>query len=140
MGCSTPCSLCLTISPSLLKLLSIESMMPSNHLVLCRLFLLLPSIFTSIRVFSNESALHIKWATSTSVLPVNIQSCFPFGLTGLISMLSKAPLGFFSSTTVQKHQFLVLSFPDGPALISVHDYRKIHSFDYINLCWQSIGV
>ena len=54
-------SLCFTISQSLLKLMSIESVMPSNHLILCRPFLLMPSIFPSIRVFSNESALHIRW-------------------------------------------------------------------------------
>ena len=55
-------SLAFTISESVLKLMSIESVMPSNHLVLCRLLLLLPSIFTSIRVFSNESVLHIQVA------------------------------------------------------------------------------
>jgi len=54
-------SLSFPVSPSLLKLMSIESMMPSNHLILCRPLLLLPSIFPSIRVFSNESALHIRW-------------------------------------------------------------------------------
>ena len=54
-------SLSITISESLLKLMSIESVMPSNHLILCRPLLLLPSIFPSIRVFSNESALHIRW-------------------------------------------------------------------------------
>ena len=54
-------SLCFTNPQSLLKLMSMESMMPSNHLVLCHILLLLPSIFPSIRVFSNESALHIRW-------------------------------------------------------------------------------
>ena len=54
-------SLSITNSQSLLKLMSIESVMPSNHFILCRPFLLLPSIFSSIRVFSNESALHIRW-------------------------------------------------------------------------------
>ena len=54
-------SLSITNSQSLLKLMSIESVMPSNHLILCRPLLLLPSIFPSIRVFSNESALHIRW-------------------------------------------------------------------------------
>ena len=67
-----------TISQSLLKLMCIESVMPSNHLILCCPLLLLPSIFPSIRVFSNESALHIRWpsigaSTSASVLPMNIQ-------------------------------------------------------------------
>ena len=66
-------SLSFTISQSLLKLMSIESVMPSNHLILCHLLLLLPSIFPSIRVFSNESALHIKWPKywSFSISPSN---------------------------------------------------------------------
>ena len=63
MDCSTPDFLSFTISPSLLKLMSIESVMPSNYLILCGRLLLLPSIFPSIRVFSHESALHIKWPT-----------------------------------------------------------------------------
>ena len=71
-------SLSFTISRSLLKLLSIEFVMPSNHLSLCRLLLLLPSIFPSIRVFNNESALPIRWPVySASVLPVNIHGWFP---------------------------------------------------------------
>ena len=67
-------SLSFTISWSLLKLMSIESVMPSNHLILCCPLLLLPSVFPSIRVFSNQSALHIRWTSaSASVLPMNIQ-------------------------------------------------------------------
>ena len=61
MDCNTAGFLSLTIFRSLLKLMSIESVMPSNHLVLCRPLLLLPSIFPSIRIFSNESALRIRW-------------------------------------------------------------------------------
>ena len=96
-----------TISRSLLKLTSIELVMPSNHLILC-LLLLLPPILPSIRVFSSESALRMRWlsirvSASTSVLPMNIQSWFPLGLTGLISLLSKGLLRVFS--TVQQHQF-----------------------------------
>ena len=74
---------------SLLKLMSIESVMPSNHLILCRPLLLLPSIFPSIRVFSHESVLHIRWpkywsfSFSTLVLPMNIQDWFPVRLIGL---------------------------------------------------------
>ena len=68
-------SLSFTISQSLLKLMSIESVMPSNHLVLCRPLLLLPSIFPSIRVFSNESAVCIRWpkhrSFSFSISPSN---------------------------------------------------------------------
>ena len=85
--------------------------MPSNHLILCRPLFLLPSIFPRIRVFFNESALHIRfcWSTgasaSASVLPMNIQGWFPLGLTGLISLLSKRLSRVFSSTTTWKHQF-----------------------------------
>ena len=61
MDCSTPGSLSFTVSWSLLKLMFIESVMPSNHLILCHPLLLLPSIFPSIRVFSSESVLHIRW-------------------------------------------------------------------------------
>ena len=61
MDCSTPGLRSITNSRSLLKLMSVELVMSSNHLILCRPLLLLPSIFPSIRVFSNESALHIRW-------------------------------------------------------------------------------
>ena len=75
MNCSTPgfCSLSFTICQSWLKLMSVESVMPSNHLILCHLLLLLPSIFPSIRVFSNESALYIRWPKywSFSISPSN---------------------------------------------------------------------
>ena len=99
-----------TISRSFLKLMSIESVMPSNHLIFCHLLLLLPSIFPSIRVFSNESALLIKWPkywnlASASVPPVNTQGWFPLGLIGLISWLSKGLSRVFSSTTIWKYQF-----------------------------------
>ena len=87
-------SLPFTISQSLLKLMSIEWVMPPNHLILCRPLLLLPLIFPSIRIFSNESVLHIRWqnigvSASASVLPMNIQDWFPLGLTGWIFLQSK---------------------------------------------------
>ena len=97
-------SLSITNSQSLLKLMSIELVMPSNYLILCCPFLLLPSIFPSIRVFSIESGGQIIGA-SASVLSMNIQDWFPLGLTGLISLLSKGLSRVFSSTTIQKHQF-----------------------------------
>ena len=101
------------ISWSLLKLMSIESVGPSNHLILCCSLLILPSIFPSIRVFSSESALHIRWpkywSCSFSISPSNEHSgliSFPkLGLTSLISLLSKCLSRVFSNTTVQKHQF-----------------------------------
>ena len=80
--------------PGLPKLMSIESVMLFNHLTLCHPLLLLPSIFPSIRIFSNESVLRIRWpsvgtSASSSVLPMNIQDSFPIGLPGLISLQSK---------------------------------------------------
>ena len=110
VDCSTPGSLSIINSWSLVKLKSIESVMPSNHLILCHPLLLLPSIFPSIRVFSNESVLHIRWpkywSFSFSISPsVNIQNWFPLGWTGCISLQSKGLSRVFSNTTVQKHQF-----------------------------------
>ena len=99
-------SLSFTISWSLLKFMSFELMMLLNYLILCRQILLLPSIFPSIRVFSNESALHINGqsiAASASVLPMNIQGEFPLRMIGLISLLSKGLLRVFSSITIRKH-------------------------------------
>ena len=101
-------SLSITISQSLLKFMSIKSVMPSNRLIPCHPLLILPSIFP--RIFSNESVLCIRWSNigssaSASVLPVNIQDWFPLRLTGLISLQSKGFSRVFSNTTVQKHQF-----------------------------------
>ena len=103
-------SLSNTNSQSLLKFISTESVMPSNHLILCCPLLLLLSIFPSIRVFSNESVLRIRWpkygaSASALVLPMNIQDWFLLGLTGLIFLLSKGLSKVFSNITVQKYQF-----------------------------------
>ena len=108
-------SLSITNSWSPPKTMAIESVMPSNHLILCHPLLLLTSIFPSIRVFSNESALHIRWpsigvSASTSVLPTNIQDWSPLGWTGWISLQSKGLSRVFSNTTVQKHQFFSAQF------------------------------
>ena len=89
---------------------SIESVMPSNYLILCRPLLLPPSIFPGIRVFSNESVLHIRWpkylvSASESLFPMNIQDWFSLEWTGWISLQSKGLSRVFSNTTVQKHQF-----------------------------------
>ena len=99
-----------TIFQSLLQHMSIEPVMSSNHLILYHPLFLLPSIFLSIRVFSNELALRIRWpkcwaSASAWVLPVNLQGWFPLGLTDLFSLQSKRFSKVFSSTTVQKHQF-----------------------------------
>ena len=103
-------SLSITNSWSLLKLMSIESVMPSNHLIHCHPLLLPPSIFPSIRVFPNESALCIRWpkywSSSFNISSSNEYSGFmSLGWTGQISFLSMGLSRVFSSTTVQKHQF-----------------------------------
>ena len=103
-------SLSIINSWSLLKHMSIESVMPSNHLILCRSLLLLPSIFPSIRVFSTESALHIRWpkywSFSFNISPSNEYSgLISLGWTDWISLQSKGLSRVFSNTTVQKHQF-----------------------------------
>ena len=103
-------TLSFTISQSLLKHIPIELVMPSNHFILCCNLLLLPSVFSRIKVFSNESALCIKWlgchligaSALALVLPMNIQCWFPRGLTGLISLQSKELSRVFSSTTTWK--------------------------------------
>ena len=112
MDYSMPDPLFFTISRSLLKLMSIGSVMPSNHFTLCCPFLLLPSIFASIRVFSNESAVCIRWprywSFSFSLSPYNnIQGWFPLGLTGLISPL---PTEFFFLTLQTLHDVNSVSF------------------------------
>ena len=99
-----------TISWSLLKLMSIEPVMPSNHLILCCPLLLLPSIFPSLGVFSDELALSIRWlkywSFSFSIsLSNEYPGLFPLALTGWISLQSKGLSRVFSNTTAEKHQF-----------------------------------
>ena len=134
-------SLFITNSRSLLKLMFAELVMPSNHLILCRPLLLLPSIFPSIRVFSNESVLHIRWTKfwsfRFSISPSNEYS-------GLISFR----IDWFDLLAVQKtlknflqhhssKALILQNFLYGPNLTSIHDYWKNHSFDYTDLCQQS---
>ena len=102
-------SLSITNSQSSLKLMSIESVMPSSHLILCHPLLLLPPIPLSIRVFSNESTLHMRWpkywSFSFSIIPSKeIPGLISFRWTGWISLQSKGLSRAFSNTTVQKHQ------------------------------------
>ena len=104
VDCNTPGFPVLHCLRSLFKLMSIELVMPSNHLILCCPLLLLPLIFPSIKVFSNESALRIRfpkyWSfSSASVPPMNIQGWFPLGLTGLISLQYKG----LSKSLLQQH-------------------------------------
>ena len=113
------------------KTMSIESVMPSNHLILCRPLLLLPSIFPSIRVFSNGSALHIRWpkywSFSFSISPSNEHP-------GLISfrMDLLAVQGMLKSLLQQQFKSInssALSFLYNPTLTSKHDHWKNHSLD-----------
>ena len=102
--------LSITNSQSLPKLMSIESVMPSSHLIFCRPLLLLPPIPPNIKVFSNESTLHMRWpkycSFSFSISPSNEhQDLSPLGWTGWISLQSKGLSRVFSNTTIQKHQF-----------------------------------
>ena len=131
-------SLSITNSQSLLKLMSFEMVMPSNHLILCHPHLLLPSVFPSIRVFSNESVLHIRWpkytgvSASTSVLPI-----FRTEYSGLISFRMDwldllAIQGTQESSPTLQFRGInssVLSFLYSPTLTSIHDYWKNQSFD-----------
>ena len=126
-------SLSITNSQSPPKLMSIKSVMPSNHLILCRPLLPLPSIFHSIRVFSNESALLVRWpkywSFSFNISPSNEhQDWSPLGWTGWISLQSK---GLESSPTPQFKSInsSVLSFLYRPALTSIRDHWKNHSLD-----------
>ena len=108
-----------TISRSLLRLMSIELMMPSNHLILCCPLLLLPSTFPSIRVFSNESALRIRWPKywSFSINPSNEYSEFiSFRIDWFDLLAVQVTLVVFSSTTIWKRNFLSLSLLYGPTL------------------------
>ena len=133
-------SLSFTISQSLLKLMSIKTVMPSNHLILRRPLFLLSSIFPSIRVFSKESALCIRWpkcwSFSFTISPFNEYS-------GLISFridwFDLLEVSQESSPTPQFSTIssLALSFLYSPTVTSIHDYWKNHSFDYTDLCHQS---
>ena len=103
-------SLSITNSRSSLKPTSIESVMPSSHRIPCRPLLLLPPIPPSIRVFSNESTLHMRWpkywSFSFSIIPSKeIPGLISLEWTGWISLQSKGLSRVFSNTTVQKHQF-----------------------------------
>ena len=114
---------------SLLKLMSIKSIMTSNHLILCRPLLCLPSIFPSIRVFTNESVWCIRWpntgvSASASVLPLNIQDWFLLWLTGLISLQSKDSQESSATPQFKSISSSALSFLYDPTLTSIHDYCK----------------
>ena len=143
MDCSTPGSLSFANSHSLLKLMSTESVMPSNHLILYCPFLLLPSIFPSIRVFPNESVLCIRWlkywSFSFSISPFNEYSELISFRIDRFDLLA-VPGTFKESSPAPQFKSInssVLSLLYGPFLTSVHDYWKSRSFDFMDLCLQS---
>ena len=134
-------SLSFTISWSLLKLMSIELVMPANHLILSHPLLLLLSIFPSIRVFSNELAFCIRWPKYWSFsLSISPSSEYSGLISFRIDWFDLAVHGIsrvFSKITIQSINSLAFSLPYGPTLTSVHDYWKNCSFDYMDLCQQS---
>jgi len=127
-------ALFITNSQTLLKLMSIQSVMPSNHLILCRPLLLLPLIFPSIRVFSNESVLHIRWpkywSFSFSISPSNEYSGFIsfrinwFDLLAVKGTLKSLLQHHSSKASTLRHSAFIV-----PTVTSIHDYWKNHSFD-----------
>ena len=130
-------SLSLTISQSLLKFMFIASVMPS--ILWCPL-LFCPQSFSGSGTFPMSHLFtsgDLNIGASASVLPVKYSGLISFRLSGLISLPSKGLAGVFSSTTVQRHQFLVFCLLYGPALTTIHDHWEDHSLDYMDLCWQS---
>ena len=125
-ACQT--SLSTTNSWSLPKLISIELVKSSNHLILCRPLLLLPSIFPSIRVFSDESVLPIRWpeywSFSFNISPSNELISFRMNWLDLLTGQESSPTPQFKSINSSK-----LSFLYSAPLTSIHDYWKNHSFD-----------
>ena len=127
-------SLSITNSWSLLKLMSIKSVMPSNHLILCCPLLLPPSTFPSIRVFSNESVLCIRWpkywSFCCSTSPSNEYSgLISFRMDWLDLFAVQGTIGVFSTLQFKSINYLMLSLLSGPTLTSIHDYWKNHRFD-----------
>ena len=122
--------------------MSIELVMPSNHLILCHPLLLLPSIFPSIMVFSNESALHIRWPKywnfSFSITPSKEYSgLITFNIYWFDLFAVQGTLKSFLQQKNSKVKILwQFNLPNGPALTSIHGYWKNHSSDHVDLCQQ----
>ena len=135
----TKASLSITNSQSLLKLMSIELVMPSNHVILCRPLLLLPSIFPSVRVFQMSQLFasggqRIGVSASTSVLPKNIQNIpskeYPsFRMDWLDLLAVQGTLKSFLQHHSSKESILRCILLHNPTLTSIHDHRKNHSLD-----------
>ena len=127
-------SLSITNSRSSPKLMAIESVMPSSHLILCRSLSSCPQSFPASGSF--PMSLLFAWggqsigvSASTSLLPMNTQEWSPLGWTGWISLQSKGLSRVFSNTTTQKHQFFSTQLSLCPTVTYIHEYGKNHSFD-----------
>ena len=123
---------------SLPKFMSIESVMASNHLILCHPLLLLPSIFPSIRVFSNESAVHIRWPKYWS-FSISPSKEYSGSISFKIDWFDLLALQGTLKTLLQYHSLKVsILQPSGFFMVQLtHDYWKNHSFEYTDLYWQS---
>ena len=123
--------------------MSIKLVMPSSHLILCHPLLLLPSILPSIRVFSNESTLRMRWpkywSFTFSISPSNKHpGLISFRMDWLDLLAVQGLPRLFSNTTVQKHQFFGAQLSShSNSHIHIHDHWKNHSLDQTDLCWQS---
>ena len=134
MDCSTPGFPVHHRLPELSQLMSIESVMPSNHLILCCPLLHLPSVFHSIRVFSNESVFHIRcpkyWSFSFNISPSKVYSgLISFWVDWLDLLAVQGTLKSSPTPQFKNINSSVLSFLYSPALTSIHDYWKNHSID-----------
>ena len=134
-------SLSITNSLSSPKLMFIELVMPSSHLILCHPLLLLPSIFPSIRVFSNESVFCMRWpeywSFNFSISPSNEHPGLISFRMDWLDLLSVQ--GTLKSPTSQFKRInsSALSFLHSPTFTSIHDHWKNHSLDWMDLCWKS---
>ena len=132
-----------TVSKSLLKVMFIEFLMLYNPLILCRHFLHLPSIFPTIRVFSNESGLHIKWPKywRFSISPSNEYSgLVSFRIDLSIYLQSKGPQESSPESKLESISYSVLSLLYGPTLLSIHDDWKKHSLTIWTFVGEAISL
>ena len=134
-------SLSITNSQSSLKLMPIESVIPSSHLILCCPLLLLPRIPPSIRVFSNESTLGLRWpkywSFSFSIIPSNEHPGLIFRMDWLDLLAVQGTQESSPTPQFKSINPSALSFLHSPTLTSIHDHWKNHSLDQTDLCWQS---
>ena len=134
---------CPSPTPGACSDMSIKSMMSSNHLILCHPLLFLPAIFPSIKVFSSEAVLRIRWpkywSFRFSISPSNEYLGLIYLWDGLVGSPCSPRNSQESSPTPQFKNIhsSALSFLYSPTLTSIHDYWKMHNFDKTDLCWQS---